>query len=118
VVNGTLTGDLGNYGLQLPGAAEGVRLAFGGGYRQESLFVEPDLSYRLALGAGRGGPTLPVDGDYDVREFFAEGLMPLVQGVRGARDLAVELGYRFSDYSTTGGAPTYKTSSHGRRWTT
>ncbi|MBI2187563.1 MAG: TonB-dependent receptor [Acidobacteria bacterium] len=110
-VIGTLTGNLGNYGLQLPSADEGVRLAFGSGYRQESLFVNPDLSYRLALGSGQGGPTLPVDGDYDVREVFVEGLVPLVQGRRGAQDLSVELGYRFSDYSTTGGAPTYKTSA-------
>jgi iron complex outermembrane recepter protein len=110
-VNGTLTGNLKNYGIGLPSATDGVRLAFGGGYRQESLFVDPDLSYRLALGAGQGGPTLPVDGDYDVKEFFTEAVIPLVQSVRGAQDLSLELGYRYSDYSTTGGAPTFKTSA-------
>jgi outer membrane receptor protein involved in Fe transport len=110
-VNGTLTGNLGNYGIALPSATDGVRVAFGGGYRQEFLFVDPDLSYRLALGAGQGGPTLPVEGDYDVKELFTEALIPLVQGARGAQDLSLELGYRFSDYSSTGRAPTYKTSA-------
>jgi outer membrane receptor protein involved in Fe transport len=110
-VQGTLTGDLGNYGLRLPGASEGIRLAFGGGYRQEFMFSEPDLAYRLGLGAGQGGATVPVRGDYDVREAFTEAVVPLVQGVRGAQDLSLELGYRFSDYSSTGTAPTYKTSA-------
>lgn len=110
-VSGNLVGNLGNYGIQLPSATEGVRVAFGAGYRQEFLFVDPDLAYRENLATGQGGPTLPVEGDYDVSEFFTEGVIPLVQGRRGAQDLSVELGYRFSDYSSTGGAPSYKTSA-------
>lgn len=108
VINGTLTGDLKDYGLFLPSAIEGIRVAFGGEYRDENLFVNPDLAYRLAMGAGQGGPTLPVEGDYDVKEFFAEGLIPLVQDLPGMQDLSLELGYRYSDYSSTGGWPTYK----------
>ncbi len=49
--------------------------------------------------------------DYDVKEFFAEGLIPIVQDARGAKDLSLELGYRYSDYSTTGQWPTYKTQA-------
>jgi outer membrane receptor protein involved in Fe transport len=108
---GQLTGDLGRYGLRLPGANDGIRLAFGGGYRQEYMFSEPDLAYRLGLGAGQGGATVPVEGDYEVKEVFTEAVVPLVQGRRGAQDLSLELGYRFSDYSSTGTAPTYKTSA-------
>ena len=109
--SGTITGDLGRYGWRLGSANDGVRVAFGSGYRQESLFVNPDLAYRLALGAGQGGATVPVDGDYDVKEVFTEGLIPLVQDRRGVQDLSLELGYRFSDYSSTGSAPSYKTSA-------
>jgi outer membrane receptor protein involved in Fe transport len=104
----TLTGDLKNYGVAFPSATEGIRVAFGGEYRNETLFVNPDLAYRLALGAGQGGPTLPVDGDYDVKDFFAESLIPIVQDAPGVQDLSLELGYRYSDYSSTGGWPTYK----------
>ncbi|RPJ84942.1 MAG: TonB-dependent receptor, partial [Acidobacteria bacterium] len=108
VINGTLTGDLKDYGVALPSAIEGIRVAFGAEYRNENLFVNPDLAFRQAWGAGQGGPTNPVDGSYDVREFFAEGLVPLVQDRPGFQDLSLELGYRYSDYTTTGGWPTYK----------
>lgn len=110
-MSGRLTGDLKDYGVALPSATEGIKLAFGTEYRQEYLFINPDLAYRLQLGAGQGGPTLPVEGDYDVKEFFAEGLIPIVQDARGAKDLSLELGYRYSDYSTTGQWPTYKTQA-------
>ena len=104
-VQGTLTGNL---GFGLPTAGRGVTLAVGSGYRQEYMFSEPDLAYRLGLGAGQGGATVPVEGDFDVKEIFTETVIPLVQGRRGAQDLSLELGYRFSDYSSTGSAPTYK----------
>jgi outer membrane receptor protein involved in Fe transport len=110
-VQGTVTGNLGSYGMMLPGAADGITVALGAGYRQEFMFSEPDLAYRLGLGAGQGGATVPVEGEYDVKEVFAEGVIPLVQGQRGAQNLSLELGVRLSDYSSTGSAPTYKTSA-------
>jgi len=108
VVSGKLTADLKAYGWAFPGATEGIKVAFGGEYRQEFLFVNPDLAYRTAQGSGQGGPTLPVEGTYSVNEFFAEGLIPIVQDAKGFKDLSVELGYRSSDYSSTGRWPTYK----------
>ncbi|MBE3065133.1 MAG: TonB-dependent receptor, partial [Spirochaetes bacterium] len=108
VVNATLSGDLKGYGVAFPTAVEGIRVAFGGEYRQETLFIDPDLAYRMMLGAGQGSPTLPVNGKYDVKEFFTEALIPMVQDARGAKDLSLEFGYRYSDYSTTGRWPTYK----------
>ncbi len=103
-----MTGDLRQYGLAFPNAAEGIKVAFGAEYRDEFLFVNPDLAYRLGIGAGQGGPTLPVEGSFNVKEVFTEALIPILQGVRGAKDLSLELGYRFSDYSTSGGHDTYK----------
>jgi outer membrane receptor protein involved in Fe transport len=108
VVSGKLTGDLKDYHVAFPSASEGIKVALGGEYRQEYLFINPDLAFRTALGAGSGGPTLPVEGTYNVKEFFAEGLIPIVQDARGAKDLSLELGYRLSDYSSTGKWPTYK----------
>jgi outer membrane receptor protein involved in Fe transport len=43
-----------------------------------------------------------------VQELFLEALVPLVQDTPGFQDLSLELGYRYSDYSTSGGADTYK----------
>ena len=108
LVQGTLTGDFKKYGVAFPTATEGLKLAFGGSYRTEYLFVNPDLAYRNAWGSGQGGPTLPVEGNYNVKEFFTEAVVPFVQQARGAQDLSLELGYRLSDYSSTGRHPTYK----------
>ncbi len=102
------TGDLRNYGLAFPSAAEGVKVALGAEYRKESLFVAPDLAFQTALGAGSGGPTLPVSGAFRVKEFFAEALVPFVQGRPFAKDLSMEVGYRRSTYSGSGSFPTWK----------
>ncbi len=108
VFNATLKGDLKDYGIVSPYATESAKVAFGGEYRQEYLFVHPDYPYENALGAGSGGPTLPVEGTYSVKEFFAEGLIPLVQDKDMVKDLSLEAGFRESDYSSTGTHSTWK----------
>lgn len=108
MVNGTMTGDLEEWGLILPTASEGIQVAFGAEYREESLYVHPDEVYELGLRAGSGGETPRVEGKYDVTEFFGEVLLPLIQDAPLAKDLSVELGYRWSDYSTSGSEPTWK----------
>jgi outer membrane receptor protein involved in Fe transport len=108
VINLTLTSDWENYGIAIPGASEGVQAAIGAEYREESMVYTPDENYRTASGAGAGGASLPVDGGLNVTEGFIELLVPIVQDVKGAQDLSLELGYRYSDYSTAGGVSTYK----------
>jgi iron complex outermembrane receptor protein len=108
LLSGTLYGDLEDWGLMLPSASEGIQLAVGADYRQEMLYVRPDEVYREGLRAGSGGPTVPVEGQYDVTEGFVEALIPLIQDTTGFRDLSVEAAYRYSDYSTSGGNSTYK----------
>ncbi|MEP0773345.1 MAG: TonB-dependent receptor [Acidobacteriota bacterium] len=102
------TGDMKEYGWALPSATEGIQLALGTEYRKEFLFVNPDLAYREGWGSGQGGPTVPVSGSYDVKEAFLEALVPLVQGAPAAKDLSLELGYRYSKYNTSGNHPTWK----------
>lgn len=108
VLSGTVRGNLKDYGVAFPTAIEGINIAAGLEYRQEKMAYYPDLAYRLQLGAGQGGPQLPVSGSYDVKEAFVEALVPVVQDAPGFKDLSLELGYRYSDYSSTGGWPTYK----------
>ncbi len=108
VISAKVNGDLESYGWKLPSASEGIKVAIGAEYRKEYLFVHPDYAYQQGWGAGQGGKTLPTEGGYNVKEGFAELLLPLIQDVPGAQDLTLELGYRYSDYSTTGGASTYK----------
>ncbi|HUF17502.1 MAG TPA: TonB-dependent receptor [Thermoanaerobaculia bacterium] len=108
LVTATVTGDLEDYGLILPSASEGLAVVFGLGWRDESLFSRPDEVYQFGLAAGFGGGQSPINGSYDVNEAFVEALVPLAQDLPGIRDLSLELGFRYSDYSTTGGADTYK----------
>ncbi len=103
-----LTGDMKEYGWTIPSATEGIQLALGTEFRREHLFVNPDLAYREGWGSGQGGPTVPVSGSYNVKEAFVEALLPLVQGAPAAKDLSLELGYRYSNYNTSGNHPTWK----------
>jgi len=103
-----VTGDLKDYGLAFPSANEGIQVAIGTEVRKESMEVYPDLAYRQGWGSGQGGLTLPVEGSYNVKEAFLEALVPIVQDATWAQDLALELGYRYSEYNISGNFPSWK----------
>lgn len=100
VMGATLAGDLGKYGVKLPTAEEGLGIAVGTEYRQESLTLRTDAAFTTGDLSGQGGPTIGVSGNYNVKEYFAEARLPLVQGKTGAQQLALNASYRYSDYST------------------
>lgn len=108
VVSASFTGDLGDYGMKLPGAEEGIAVAMGLEYRSESLGYEPDEVFSKGLRAGSGGASPPLEGGFDVKEIFAEALIPLVQGKDMAQDLTLELAGRYSEYNLSGGKLAYK----------
>jgi iron complex outermembrane receptor protein len=108
VVSGTLKGDLKDYGIVSPYATEAVKVAVGGEYRQEYLFVQADYPFESGLGAGANGPVPSLNGTYSVKEFFAEGLIPVVQDRPFVKDFSLDAGFRESDYSSTGSHATYK----------
>ncbi len=108
MIQGKVNADLGKVGWTFPGAAEGVSLALGADYRKEFMDFQTDLSYQTGIGAGQGATTPSVTGYYDVKEAFAEVLLPFVQGAKGVQDLSLSLGYRYSDYNVNGSHPTYK----------
>ncbi len=110
VFNATMKGDLKDYGIISPMATTGVKVAVGTEYRQEYLFVHSDYPFEAFLGAGAGGPIGSVEGTYNVKEFFAEALIPLVQDKEMMKDLSAEIGIRESNYSSTGTHATYKLS--------
>jgi iron complex outermembrane recepter protein len=108
VVGGKVNADLKDYGLAFPSATEGIRFALGAEYRKENLTYSPDLAFQLALGSGSGGPSLPVSGNYSVKEGFAEFFIPIIQDHRWAKDLSLDLAYRYSEYNLNGNYPTWK----------
>jgi outer membrane receptor protein involved in Fe transport len=107
MLNVTFTGDLESYGVTVPSASEGVQVALGAEYREESLSFHPDEVWEEGT-AGSTGSVPAIDGGFNVREVFVEALVPVVQDTRGAEDLTLELGYRFADYNLSGGNSSYK----------
>jgi len=108
VLSGSISADLGRYGLQLPTATDGVGIAFGAEYRSERSDLRTDRAYQTGDLAGQGAPTLNTSGFFDVRELFTEVRVPLVQGKPFAERLAFEAGYRYSDYNLGFSTDTYK----------
>lgn len=104
VINGYVTGDT---GLNI-GSADSIMVAGGFEHRVESYQRIADTIFQQGSLAGQGGPTPSVDGHYNVLEFFGEANIPLLSNVPGAQALNLDLAYRYSDYSTSGGNSTYR----------
>jgi outer membrane receptor protein involved in Fe transport len=102
------TGKLADYGIKSPWASEGVGVALGAEYRREHLDQVADFLANNGLVNGNGGASPPVDGSFDVYELFGEARVPLVSDMPLAKNVSLELGYRFSAYSSIGNTNTYK----------
>ena len=111
IYSGYLAASLGEYGIKLPWASTGVDIVFGGEYREENLEFNPDAGFTSGDGAGQGGATLPVQGGYDVKEFFVEASIPMVEDAEFVEAFTLDLGYRYSNYSTDQQTDTYKIAS-------
>ena len=87
--------------------AGNVQLAFGALYRKQSMnyivdpfaVIDPVTTTCGILQEGCGSPG---SGSDDVKEAFAETLIPLLSQVPGAYSLNVDLGVRYSDYNSAG----------------
>jgi outer membrane receptor protein involved in Fe transport len=92
--NSNISGDL----IQLPaGALSG---AAGVEYRSYHYTDMPDgLAQEFDLSESNGGET---NGSYDVKEVYAEILVPIVKDLPGFSSLNVDLGTRYSKYSNFG----------------
>jgi len=108
VLSASVAGDLGQYGVKLPTANDGLGVAFGAEYRSESSELRTDANYQANDLAGQGAPTLDTIGSFDVREVFAEARLPLLQDKPFADTLSFEAGYRYSDYNLGFNTDSYK----------
>jgi iron complex outermembrane receptor protein len=107
VVGGTVSADLGSYGVKLPTAKNGVGFVFGVEQRKERLVLETDTEFSTFDLAGQGGPVIGVGGSLDVNEYFGEARVPLIEGKPFADQLTISASYRHSDYSTNKKTNTY-----------
>lgn len=112
IITGAVTGTVGT----LPWVDDPIGVSIGAEYREESGETTPDECWKLAptscLG-GAGGTILPIKGGFNVNEYFAEAIVPLVRDVPFVQSFDLEVGYRWSDYSETGSDETYK---YGFSW--
>ena len=83
-----------------------VSLVFGGEYREESARQTSDaLSQANAFGLGN---PKPLQGDFNVKEVFAETVIPLAKDAPLLHSLDVNGALRFTDYSLSGSVTTWK----------
>jgi len=108
VTDGSITGDLGQYGLKLPSADSGLQVNVGAEWRQDTTNFLPDFEEQQGNGGGVGGKTVPIAGGFHVAEGFMEARLPIASNLPGAEDLSVEGGYRYSSYSEGFNTNTFK----------
>jgi iron complex outermembrane receptor protein len=108
VISGSLTADLGKWGIKSPFADEGIKANLGAEYRSESAVFSPDLASEEGNAEGSGGATVPVAGDYHVNEVFTEIGIPLLDHKPMAESLGLDVGYRYSNYNLGFTTNTYK----------
>ncbi|MGQ0533299.1 MAG: TonB-dependent receptor plug domain-containing protein [Caulobacteraceae bacterium] len=110
VVLATMTGET---PFRSPMAESNLAMAFGAEYRRDALSSDADAAFQSGDGAGQGGPTLPLAGDTDVFDLFAEARFPLIEGAAFADLLSIDAAYRYSTYGSDITTDTYK---FGAEW--
>lgn len=108
VVSGSATVDLGHYGVRLPAAQLGLQLNVGVEWRQEQSAYLPNDEVQQGNVSGLSAPILPVAGGFTTREVFSEARLPLASQRFLAENLWVDVGLRYSSYSTGFATNTYK----------
>jgi outer membrane receptor protein involved in Fe transport len=89
----------------LPGGP--AQIAFGADYRASSFDYHPDSIFITGDTLSYGTST-PASGSQNVTEGFGELLLPLVKDWAFAKELSLDLGYRYSKYNTFSGKSTWK----------
>src|SRR5690606_27651844 len=83
-----------------------VKLAVGAEYRRE--FTEMTADEDSALSRWRSINSQPFTGEFNVKEGYAEVVVPLASGSRFAENLELNGAIRYTDYSLSGGVTTWK----------
>lgn len=106
--HGDITGQLGEYGIKLPTARDGVAVNLGFEHRNENVTLAPDAVEQSGQLSGFGSAVVPIGSSVSVNEQFIEARIPIAQDQPFAKDLVFSPGFRRSDYSISGNVNTYK----------
>jgi iron complex outermembrane recepter protein len=107
IVSGSVTGDLGKYGVKLPTASNGMSVNIGSEYREEKFDFSPDYIFGNGL-TGGGAPSHAIAGGFHVMEGFTEFHLPIMNDMPGAYNVSADAGYRYSSYTEGFNTNTYK----------
>jgi outer membrane receptor protein involved in Fe transport len=107
IVDGSITGDLGKYGIKIPTAKDGISINVGAEYREEKFKFDPDYIFANGLQAG-GAPSKSIDGKLHVWEGFTEAKIPIANDLPFVKSLSMDAGYRYSKYTLGFTTNTYK----------
>jgi outer membrane receptor protein involved in Fe transport len=83
-----------------------VRIAAGFEYRREDGYDTPDAL--TSAGDSLDSQQPPSSGGYSVKDYYVEGLIPVLKDLPFAKNLSVEGSFRYSDYSNLGGKESYR----------
>ncbi len=88
-----------------------AKAAIGAEYRNESAAFIPDSASQAGTIAGNQSPA--TSGAFDVKEVYAEGLLPVLKDLPFAEYVELDGAVRFAHYSSVGDATTWK---YGGTW--
>ena len=89
-------------GFSLPTTDSNISIAMGVENRKMSYDRDSDTVFEEGQLLGQGGATKSIAGSFSVTDVFLEAAIPVIE------NLDMELGFRASDYSTSGNHNTYK----------
>ena len=89
-------------GISLPTTDSNIQIAMGIERRDMSYDRDSDTVFEEGMLLGQGGATKSIAGSFNVTDVFFEAAIPVLE------NLDAELGFRASDYSTSGNHNTYK----------
>jgi len=99
--------DLGEYGVRIPMAKNGIGLSFGVERREERLALSTDPATEAGNLSGSGGPTKGLNGENSVKEVFGELRIPIIEKGFLADLLQATASARSSSYASGTKANTY-----------
>jgi iron complex outermembrane receptor protein len=115
IISGMVTGPVDF--IALPTADAPLAVSFGYEHRKEIGSLTPDECLKEAptsCQGGAGGNLLPISGGYTAEELFFEGILPIFDGKSFADKMDLEVGFRTSDYDTTGRTNSWKVGLNWR----
>ncbi|MGA0600201.1 TonB-dependent receptor plug domain-containing protein [Caulobacter sp. KR2-114] len=84
-----------------------LKVALGGDYRQSQYAYQPDSLFVSGDSLSYGTDT-PSQGAQDAKELFAEVLAPVLRDQAFAKEVSLDLAYRYSKYNSFSGRSTWK----------